>query len=222
MNINNEINMSWNLELEFKQDYFKKINNFLKNEKDKVIFPPKNKIFAAFDLCKWEDLKVVIIGQDPYHNEHQAHGLAFSVLVEKLPPSLKNIYKEIESEYGYEMPKNNGNLESWAKQGVLLLNTALTVEKNKPGSHAKIGWHTFTENIIKKISTEKNNVVFVLWGNHAHQFKELINEEKHEILESSHPSPFSARKSFFGSNHFVKINDYLKKHNKRVIEWKIK
>jgi uracil-DNA glycosylase len=212
----------WGLEKEFKKDYFKEIDIVLKNEKESI-FPSKENIYNAFKNCSFGDLKVVIIGQDPYHNDGQAHGLSFSVLSpSKLPPSLKNIYKEIESEYNVDMSKTNGDLTSWSKQGVLLLNSALTVVAHKPGSHSKIGWHTFTSNIVKKISNEKENIIFLLWGAHAQTFTDLIDETKHHILSSSHPSPFSARKSFFGNNHFIKTNEILKENSLIEIDWILK
>jgi uracil-DNA glycosylase len=212
---------NWNLEEEFEKDYFRDMKDKIEKEKE-IVFPNKKDVFNAFDYCSLDDLSVVIIGQDPYHNDNQAHGLAFSVLSPtKLPPSLKNIYKEISSEFNIEMSKDNGDLISWAKQGVLLLNSALTVVAHKPGSHAKIGWKTFTENIIKKISIEKDGVVFLLWGAHANSFSDLIDNKKHYVLSSSHPSPFSARKSFFGNNHFKRTNEILKDNNLKEIDWKI-
>lgn len=213
--------INWNLEEEFKKDYFKDMIRKIEEEIENV-FPNKKDIFNAFNYCSLNDLSVVIIGQDPYHNDNQAHGLAFSVLSPtKLPPSLKNIYKEVNSEFDIEMSTTKGDLSGWAKQGVLLLNSALTVVAHKPGSHAKIGWKTFTENIITKISNEKDGVVFLLWGAHANSFSDLIDNKKHHILSSSHPSPFSARKSFFGNNHFRKTNEILKENNLNEIDWKI-
>lgn len=211
----------WNLEKEFSKEYFKNIIDIIDNEKNDV-YPPKQNMFSAFDLCSYNDLKVVIIGQDPYHNKNQAHGLAFSVLYPtKLPPSLKNIYKEIESEFNITMSKTIGDLSPWAKQGVLLLNTSLSVVQHKPASHSKIGWMTFTQNMLKKISDEKEGIVFLLWGNHAQSLEKFIDKDKHFILTSPHPSPFSARKGFFGNNHFFITNEILKKKNKPVINWLI-
>lgn len=211
----------WELEKEQEKKYLINIKNFIKKERlSKKIYPSDDLIYNAFNLCKYKNLKVVIIGQDPYHNEGQAHGLSFSVLYpNKLPPSLKNIYKEIEMEYNVKITKNKGDLTNWALQGVLLLNTSLTVEHNKPSSHSKIGWINFTKNIIEKINNEKENIVFLLWGNHAKQFESIINKEKHLVLKSAHPSPFSAKKGFFGNNHFIKTNSYLKIKNIKEIDW---
>ncbi len=213
---------SWDkvLKDEFEKDYFKILTSVL-HEKylNCSIFPPSKLVFNALELCPFEQIKVVILGQDPYHGRDQAHGLSFSVQDEiKLPPSLKNIYKEIANDLGKELPQS-GNLERWARQGVLLLNATLTVEEGKPGSHQGIGWETFTDTVIKKISDEKEHVVFLLWGNYARAKKILINSDKHLILEAPHPSPFSAYTGFFGSRHFSQTNKYLKEHNLREIDW---
>ena len=186
-----------------------------------TIFPPKELVFRVFDL-PIDEIKVVILGQDPYHNEGEACGLSFSVnRGVKLPKSLINIYKELESDLHIPFSKN-GNLENWHKQGVFLLNAVLTVEKNCPASHAKVGWQDFTDYIIKEISTKCENIVFILWGNFARTKKHLIDEKRHKIIESPHPSPFSAHKGFFGSSPFSKTNAYLKSVNKKEISWEIK
>lgn len=207
---------------EFQKPYFQKLMEFLENERknDKVIFPPEEKIFSTLNNCSFEDIKVIIIGQDPYINEKQANGMSFSV--EKgvtVPPSLKNIYKEIKNEYSdFEIP-NHGDLTNWVKQGVLLLNTVLTVEKGKSNSHQKKGWEAFTNFIIRKISSEKENVVFILWGRNAQEKNKIISQDKHLVLESPHPSPFSANNGFFGNNHFRLCNEYLQENNKKPIIW---
>lgn len=186
------------------------------------IFPPKEEIFRAFSLTPINTVKVVILGQDPYHGQGEANGLAFSVNKDiSIPPSLKNIYKELNSDLGLDIPKH-GDLTAWAKQGVLLLNSILTVEKDKPGSHRKIGWEEYTDSLIKGISDRRENVVFILWGKYAESKKILIDESKHLILVSPHPSPFSARKGFFGSKPFSKTNAYLIKNNIEPIDWSIK
>ena len=222
---------------ELNSDYFTKLQSFLKTEKDLEkkgevkIFPLVKNIFNAFNYTPFNDLKVVIIGQDPYHSLEEkdgeiiphAHGLCFSVPIEakKIPPSLKNIYKEIETDLGFEIP-NHGNLTSWAKQGVLLLNATLTVRAHNAGSHQKKGWESFTNATIKKISSSKENVVFILWGKFAQQKEELIDINKHLVLKAAHPSPFSAYNGFFGCKHFSLTNDYLKKQGLQLIDWKIK
>jgi uracil-DNA glycosylase len=217
--------LSWAdlLKEEKQKEYFKNIVSFLNSERrsGNVIFPKKENIFNAFTLTPFEDIKVVILGQDPYHGEGQAHGLSFSVPVgTRLPPSLKNIYKEISTDLGLEFG-NNGCLESWARQGVFLLNSVLTVESGKPASHAKIGWETFTDEVIRKISEHKNGVIFLLWGNFARSKKSLIDTKKHTVLESPHPSPFSAYSGFFGSKHFSKANEKLKMQGLNTINWEI-
>ncbi len=205
---------------EKKKKYFFKMIKFLKNEyKKKTIYPPKKNIFQLFKLIKFKDIKVVIIGQDPYCNKDQAHGLAFSVLPKIKPPkSIINIYKEIKYEFkNFKIPKH-GYLINWVKQGVFLFNTILTVEKNKPCSHKNIGWEIFSNNIIKYINSNLKNIVFILWGKYAQKKKIIINKKKHLILFSSHPSPLSAKK-FFKCNHFKKTNIYLKKHYIKPILW---
>ena len=211
------------LNYEFKQGYYRVLDKFIKNEyKTKAIFPIKEEIFNAFEMCSFSNTKVIILGQDPYHNFNQAHGLAFSVLRgNKVPPSLKNIYKELESDLGIT-PPNHGELTSWAEEGVLLLNTILTVEHNKPLSHKGQGWETFTDSIIEKLDKDERPKVFVLWGNNAIAKKTFIKNRKHLILTSSHPSPFSARYSFLGSKVFSKINTFLRKTNQQEISFEIK
>ncbi len=219
-----KLNDSWLqiLEKEFEKDYMKNIKKFLESEikAKKIIYPKPQNIFSALDFVDFENLKVVLLWQDPYHGKWQAHWLSFSVPNWiKTPPSLKNIYKEIENDLWIKKDYENWNLENWAKQGVLLLNSVLTVEKWKPASHSKINWQKFSDEIIKQISTKKENVVFLLWWAFAQTKKSLIDEEKHLILETTHPSPFSAYRWFLGSKHFSKTNNYLEKHWKKAIVW---
>jgi len=186
---------------------------------NEVVYPPQDELFSAFTLCHFPAVKVVILGQDPYHGPGQAHGLSFSVKEGVLvPPSLKNIYKEIASDIG-TLPPSSGNLEHWAKQGVLLLNSTLTVKAGEPASHQGLGWETFTDAVIKKISEEKEHVVFLLWGKFAQAKQSLIDTNKHLVLPAPHPSPFSAYTGFFGSKHFSKTNEYLNEHGKKPIVW---
>ena len=210
------------IENESKKEYYKKLMEFVEQEyKTKTIFPPKENIYSAFEHTPYNKVKVVIIGQDPYHGEGEAHGLSFSVCPNvKIPPSLKNIYKELNTEMGCYIP-NNGYLVKWADQGVLLLNAVLTVEKDKPASHRGKGWEIFTDNIIAEINKKDEPVVFMLWGNFAKSKKKLLNNPKHLVLESAHPSPFSARHGFFGNNHFILANEYLKKNGLEPIDWQI-
>jgi len=215
----------WSQQLDFifKQDYYQQLLEFLEYESahNKTIYPPKDQIFNAFDLSSFNNTKVVILGQDPYHNEGQAHGLSFSVPEGvSIPPSLRNIYQELESDLNIK-PSKNGNLTHWATQGVLLLNSVLTVEKNSPGSHAKSGWVDFTDTVIDILNEQKQNLVFLLWGAYAQQKAELIDQKKHLVLTAAHPSPFSAHKGFFGCKHFSKTNDYLKIHSQQIINWKL-
>jgi uracil-DNA glycosylase len=217
------ITENWKLVLkdEFEKTYFQEIISFLDHQKKlgKTIFPEESLIFNAFNQASFEDIHVVILGQDPYHGSNQAHGLSFSVSDGiKLPPSLKNIFKELESDIGKEIPKS-GNLIHWAKQGILLLNASLTVEENKPMSHSKIGWNLFTDAIIKKISQEKTNVIFILWGKFAQEKEKLIDPEKHFILKAAHPSPLSAYNGFWGCKHFSKTNELLKSIKKEEIKF---
>lgn len=213
--------MTWKdiLTNEEKKEYFKNLEKFLKEEyTNKVIYPKKEEIYRAFDLVPYENVKVVILGQDPYHNVGQANGLAFSVNENiDLPASLKNIYKEIENEYGYRMQKN-GDLTSWAKQGVLLLNTVLTVEEHKPNSHKNKGWEQFTDAIIKYLSSREKPLIFVLWGSNARSKKKYI-ATRHYVLEAPHPSPLSCYRGFFGCNHFKKINEILQYLHEKEINW---
>lgn len=213
---------SWKniLQQEFDKPYFKELTNFVKSEyKIHTCYPKEEDVFAAFNFCSLNDLKVVIIGQDPYHGENQANGLCFSVKDDiKHPPSLVNIFKEIFSDLYKEIPKS-GNLEKWAKQGVLLLNATLTVRAHVAGSHQKKGWETFTDEVIKQISDEKENVVFLLWGKFAESKMKLINVDKHKILTAPHPSPLGAWRGWFGSQHFSKTNMFLKSIQKKEIDW---
>jgi uracil-DNA glycosylase len=220
-----QIEESWKgvLKDEFDKEYFQHIVTFIKTEKaiGKIIYPPGPLIFNAFRQTPFSKVKVVILGQDPYHNKGQAHGLSFSVPdgIAK-PPSLINIFKELKNDLGIETPQN-GNLERWASEGVLLLNASLTVRQNEPCSHAKTGWLEFTDNVIKKISDLKEGIIFLLWGKFAHEKQILIDETKHYVLKAAHPSPFSADKGFFGCKHFSKINDLLIKQQKPPIDWKL-
>jgi len=217
-----KIESSWKNKLqdEFEKSYFKKLTAFVREEyKTKTIYPPGKDIFNAFDSCSFDKVRVVIIGQDPYHGPGQANGLCFSVHDGiALPPSLKNIFKEIETDIGTVPPKT-GNLERWAKQGVLLLNATLTVEANTPGSHQKKGWEQFTDAVIQKLSDEKEHLVFILWGAYAQKKGLIIDAKKHCILQSAHPSPFSAYNGFFGNEHFSKTNEYLASHGFKKIVW---
>ncbi len=214
--------MKWKevLKEEFKKEYFFKLKEFLEKEySNKTVFPKRENIFRAFKLTEYDKVKVVILGQDPYHDVNQANGLAFSVNEGvKLPPSLVNIYKEITNEYGGVIPKN-GDLESWAKQGVLLLNTVLTVRAHMPNSHKNKGWETFTDEVIRKLNDKSKPIVFLLWGNNAKSKKSLIDTNKHYVLESVHPSPLSSHRGFFGCNHFIKVNEILNYLNEGEIKW---
>ena len=220
-----KIEESWKevLKDEFTKDYFLQIATFIKTEKaaGKIIYPPGTLLFNAFEKTPFNKVKVVLLGQDPYHNPGQAHGLSFSVPdgVAK-PPSLINIFKELHSDVGIA-PGVSGNLEKWAEQGVLLLNASLTVRKNEPGSHSKIGWIEFTDAVIRKISELKTGVVFILWGKFAQDKQVLIDETKHHVLKAAHPSPFSADKGFFGCKHFSKTNEFLMQEGMQPIDWKL-
>jgi uracil-DNA glycosylase len=221
--MNVTIAASWQQQLqdEFDKAYFEKIVHFLKQEKQngKIIYPAGNKIFNAFEQTPFEQVKVVIIGQDPYHNPAQAHGLCFSVDDGITPPpSLVNIYKELKDDLGCDIPAH-GNLEQWAKQGVLLLNASLTVEAHKPMSHSNIGWHYFTDAVIQKISVAKRDIVFILWGKFAQSKENLIDASKHLVLKAAHPSPLSAYNGFYGCKHFSKTNDWLTGHGIDPINW---
>jgi uracil-DNA glycosylase len=221
-----QIEASWKKELhgEFNKEYFKKITEFLKEEKKvgKVIYPAGGNIFNAFAHTPFDKVKVVILGQDPYHNPGQAHGLSFSVPDGIAPPpSLVNIFKEIREDLGMEIAGKSGNLEKWANQGVLLLNASLTVEANNANSHSNAGWYQFTDAVISHISKDKEHIVFMLWGKFAQAKQNLIDGSKHLILQAAHPSPFSAYNGFFGSHHFSKANNYLKEHGEQPIDWSL-
>jgi uracil-DNA glycosylase len=213
------------LEKEFNQAYFVDLAQFLKNEKDskQIFYPPGPLIFNAFNLTDINEVKVVILGQDPYHGDDQAHGLSFSVRQGiKAPPSLVNIYKELHHDLGIKNDKNLGDLSSWATQGVLLLNASLTVRANQPNSHAGIGWQKFTDKVIQLLNDEFEHLVFMLWGNFAKEKGAHIDSRKHLVLKAAHPSPFSVEKGFFGCQHFSKTNEYLMSHGKLPIDWMIK
>lgn len=219
------IGNDWDIILkdEYNQDYFKKMMAFLVNEyKSKMIFPCKNEIFRAFMLTPYKDVKVVILGQDPYHGDGQAEGLSFSVKdgVRK-PPSLQNIFKELKSDLNIE-PPDSGSLVKWCDEGVLLLNSILTVERDKAASHSKIGWEIFTDRVIKCINEKNTPVVFILWGGFARSKKKYITNKIHYVIESAHPSPLSAYNGFYGSKPFSKTNEFLKENNIPLINWKIK
>lgn len=223
MNVKMEEGWKEVLKDEFTKDYFLQIVNFIKTEKaaGKIIYPPGPLFFNAFEKTPFDNVKVVLLGQDPYHNPGQAQGLSFSVpdRVTK-PPSLINIFKELQKDLGLTPPAS-GNLEKWALQGVLLLNAALSVRKNEPASHSKIGWIEFTDAVIRKISDKKNGVVFLLWGKFAQDKQGLIDETKHHVLKAAHPSPFSADKGFFGCRHFSKTNELLMQEGLSPVDWKL-
>lgn len=213
------IGNSWDeiLKEEFKKDYFVNIKKQLEKT-NKIIYPKKENIFRALKLTDYNDVKVVILGQDPYHGENEANGLCFSVNMDvKIPPSLRNIFKELKEDLNIE--RINTDLSDWAMQGILLLNTILTVEKDKPFSHKNLGWNYFTDNIINKINQKKESVIFVLWGNAAREKKKLITNKNHIIIESAHPSPLSYTRGFKNSKPFSKINKILKEQNKKEIKW---
>lgn len=213
-------NWKTHLEDEFEKPYFKNLVDFVKSEyQTATVYPPGKEIFRAFDACSFDAAKVVIIGQDPYHGPGQANGLCFSVREGiRNPPSLVNIFKEIHQDLGKPIPKS-GDLGRWAEQGVLLLNATLTVRASSAGSHQNKGWETFTDAVIKKISDERQNVVFLLWGAYAQKKGEIIDRKKHFVLMSAHPSPFSADRGFFGCKHFSKANEYLKTKGLKEIDW---
>ena len=219
------LNNDWDqvLKVVFEGEGFKKFYSIIENEyQTKTIFPPKNYIFNALKLTPYKDVKVVIVGQDPYHGIGEAHGLSFSVQKGiKIPPSLKNIYKELQDDLNIP-PHEDGDLTKWAEQGVLLLNAVLTVEKDKPASHRNLGWERLTDYIIKILNQKEEPIVFILWGNFAKEKKELITNKKHLVLTSAHPSPFSARNGFFGSKPFSKTNEFLSKNNRKPINWDLK
>ena len=217
-----QIESSWREKLRdsFQSESFIRLKKFLKSEKaTQIIYPDGNKIFSAFNLCLFDRVKIVIIGQDPYHGPKQANGLCFSVSDGiKPPPSLQNIFKELKDDLDLEIPLS-GNLEHWAEQGVLMLNATLTVRAKQAGSHQKKGWEEFTDNVIRTLSEEKENLIFLLWGRFAQNKAQIIDNEKHYILTAAHPSPFSAHSGFFGCKHFSKTNEILKKLNQKPIKW---
>ncbi len=217
----NILHSSWNMKLkdEFEKPYMKELEAFLKQERiSSIVYPKQTELFNAFNLTPFENVKVIILGQDPYHRPNQAHGLSFSVNHGiKTPPSLANIYKELKSDIGFSIP-NHGNLTNWAAQGVLLLNATLTVRAGEPASHQKKGWETFTDSVIKLISDQKEYCVFLLWGNFAKNKSHLIDLDKHLVLTAAHPSPLAGG-AFFGSKHFSKTNEYLISKKIRPIEW---
>ncbi len=224
-NQNIQIDDTWKATLsdEFNKPYFSELRNFLQKEKNagKTIYPPGSLIFNAFNSTTFDKVRVVILGQDPYHGAGQAHGLCFSVQHGiKPPPSLVNIYKELKSDVGFKIP-SHGNLQNWTTQGVFLLNAILTVEANQPASHQKSGWQEFTNVVIEKLSKEKTGLIFLLWGNFAQQKAVLIDENKHTILKAPHPSPFSAHTGFFGCKHFSKTNEILKTKGEVEIDWQV-
>jgi uracil-DNA glycosylase len=218
-----KIESSWKEKLkgDLAQDYFVKLTDFVKKEyQEGIVYPAPQNIFRAFELCSFDAVKVVILGQDPYHNEHQATGLSFAV--EKgvrLPPSLQNIFKEIESDLGEPFAHTDGDLSRWARQGVLLLNATLTVRAHTPGSHQARGWEQFTDSVIQTLSEGRENLVFILWGNYAKAKGAHIDRNKHLVIESAHPSPLSAYSGFFGSKPFSKTNEYLIAHHTAPIDW---
>ena len=217
-----KIEDSWKVRLkeEFEKEYFNKLTEFVREEyRLSTIYPPASLIFNSFNLCPFEDTRAVIIGQDPYHGPGQAHGLCFSVRDGvDFPPSLVNIFKEIEMDLGFKRP-SSGNLERWARQGVLLLNATLTVKAHSAGSHQRKGWEQFTDAAISIINSERQNIVFFLWGAYAQKKGETIDRSRHLVLESVHPSPLSASRGFFGNSHFSKCNDYLKDHGLSPVDW---
>ena len=210
------------LQNEWKQPYFVALAQFVHNAYEHTtVYPPKQKVFAAFENCDYPDVKVVILGQDPYHEPNQAHGMCFSVNPGvPVPPSLQNIYKELHDDVGCKIP-DNGYLMPWAKQGVFLLNTVMTVERGKANSHAGKGWETFTDHAIQKINEKEEPVVFLLWGRNARNKASMIDRSRHLVLEAAHPSPFSAYHGFFGCRHFSKTNAFLKEHGEQPIDWQI-
>lgn len=221
--MNAMIDRSWKESLadEFKSAYFERLAGFVESAYMKgVVYPPENNIFEAFNRTPFDDVKVVILGQDPYHEPDQAHGLCFSVREGvRLPPSLVNIYKELELEYGVSFMNRNGDLSHWADQGVLMLNATLTVDAGKAGSHQGRGWEIFTDAVIKKLSDRRENIVFLLWGGYARRKGAIIDRKRHLVLECAHPSPLSAYRGFIGCGHFKKTNEYLSVHGISNINW---
>lgn len=221
MNVRIEPSWQKHLAREFDEPYFSDLTTFVKREyTNALVYPPPKYMFRAFDLCPFEKTKVVILGQDPYHGTQQANGLAFAVEEKQtVPPSLQNIFKEIERDFGKSLVHTSGDLSRWAAQGVLLLNATLTVRAHSAGSHQGHGWERFTDAVISALSAERTHLVFMLWGNYAKQKGMHIDRSKHLVLEAPHPSPFSAASGFFGSGHFSKANEYLTAHNETAIDW---
>jgi len=220
-----KLHPSWLVVLadEFQQPYMQQLRHFLKAEKvaGKIIYPPGSLIFNALDTTPFDQVKVVILGQDPYHGPNQAHGLCFSVMPGvKFPPSLRNIYQELEADLGIR-PPNHGCLQAWAEQGVLMLNATLTVEKGNAGSHQGKGWETFTDAVIRALNEQRSGLVFILWGSYAQRKGEFLDRQKHLVIESPHPSPFSAHRGFFGSRPFSKTNDYLQQQGQTPVDWRV-
>lgn len=222
--IHSQLPASWQAVLaeEFDKPYFQKLQNFLKEERQShTIYPPEENVFSAFELTPYEQVNVLLLGQDPYHDDNQAHGLCFSVKPGiKPPPSLVNIYKELKDDAGFRIP-NNGYLVTWAKQGILMLNAVLTVRAHTPNSHKNKGWETFTDEVISKVNQKPDSVVFVLWGGYAQKKLKLIDTQRHTVIQSAHPSPLSARNGFFGSKPFSAINSALRSFGKPEIDWQI-
>jgi len=221
MNVKIEPSWAKHLSGEFEKEYFAELTAFVKKEyQDGKVYPAPKNIFRAFDLCPFEQVKVVILGQDPYHGENQANGLAFAVGADtRIPPSLQNMCKEIQSDFGKPLIHTDGDLTRWAKQGVLLLNATLTVRAHSAGSHQEKGWEQFTDAVIRALSEKRTGLVFMLWGNYAKAKGAHIDRNKNLVLEASHPSPFSAASGFFGCKHFSRANDYLAAHNETPIDW---
>ena len=215
---------SWQpvLEDEIRKPYFAQLDRFVAEERrDHAVFPPRDKVFSALELTPYEEVRVLLLGQDPYHDDGQAHGLCFSVLPGVAPPpSLVNIFKELHGDVGFRIP-NNGYLEPWARQGMLMLNAVLTVRAHTPGSHKSQGWETFTDAVLRKVNDKRDPVVFVLWGGYAQKKAKLIDTARHTVLQSAHPSPLSARNGFFGSRPFSAINEALRRGGKRAIDWQL-
>lgn len=220
MNVRIEPSWQQRLQPEFDKPYFEQLTSFVRHEyATQTVYPPGSQIFAAFDACPFDRVKVVILGQDPYHEPNQAHGLCFSVNDHvPFPPSLQNIFKEIESDLGIPIPQS-GNLTRWARQGVLLLNATLTVEAHRAASHQGKGWETFTDAVIHKLAEEREHLVFILWGAYAQRKGEFIDRSRHLVLQSPHPSPLSAHRGFFGNHHFSQANQYLVAHGIEPIQW---
>ena len=222
--LNPKIEASWLAELqdEFSKEYFRKLKEFLQEEKKQYrVFPPGNRIFAAFNSTPFNEVKVVLLGQDPYHGEGQAHGLCFSVPEGvRQPPSLVNIFQELQSDLGIQVP-GHGNLEKWAKQGVLLLNATLTVRANQAGSHQQRGWEIFTDQVIRSLSEKREGLIFLLWGNYAQAKESLIDTGRHTVLKAAHPSPFSVYRGFYGCKHFSRTNALLSQMGKQPIDWSL-